>query len=411
MYGLRAVHAFDGERFLPGGVTVLVDGDRIRAVEPFDHVVPAGVEVEEHRGTLLPGLIDCHSHLVADSTIGGLERAGAMAAEEVDAVILASLEAHLAAGVTTVRDLGDVGYRTLAFRDVEGLPRVVAAGPPITTPAGHCHFLGGVVAGTGEGDLRAAVAERAQRGVDVVKVMGSGGFATPDSDQLSAQFTAEQLSVLADAAHRAGLPLIAHAHSLVAMEYALSAGVDGIEHFTGMKPGMGALLDERVLAEAARRGTFVDLTMGNDRALHAFMPEPPPHLAALMAGFGVRTFDELYSGRIAQLGQLGEHGVRVVAGVDSGMAPAKRHGNVWRTVGEMVEAGYDTAAALAAATSVAAQACSLGGVTGRLAAGHVADLLVVDGDVATDPAALAHPRAVVVRGRRADPAPAVDVLR
>lgn len=410
MYALRAVHAFDGERFLPGGVTVLVEGDRIRAVEPFDHVVPAGVGVEEHGGTLLPGLIDCHSHLVADTTIGGLERAGAMAAEEVDAVILASLRAHLAAGVTTVRDLGDVGYRTLAFREVEGLPRVVSAGPPITTPAGHCHFLGGAVTGTGEDDLRAAVAERAERGVDVVKVMASGGFATPDSDQLSAQFTAAELSVLADEAHRVGLPLVAHAHSLVAMEYALSAGVDGIEHFTGLKPGMGALLDERVLAEAAQRGTFVDLTMGNDRALHALMPEPPPHLAALMAGFGVRTFDELYAGRIVQLGQLREHGVRVVTGVDSGMAPAKRHGNLWRTVGEMVEAGYDAAAALAAATSVAAQACSLGGVTGRLAAGHVADLLVVDGDVETDPAALAHPRAVVVRGRRADPAAAVGAL-
>jgi imidazolonepropionase-like amidohydrolase len=250
-----------------------------------------------------------------------------------------------------------------------------------------------------------------ERGVDVVKVMGSGGFATPDSDQLSAQFTADQLSVLTDEAHRAGLPLVAHAHSLVAMEYALSAGVDGIEHFTGLKPGMGALLDDRVLAEAARRGTFVDLTMGNDRALHALMPEPPPHLAALMAGFGARTFDELYAGRIRQLGQLREHGVRVVAGVDSGMAPAKRHGNVWRTVGEMVEAGYDTAGALAAATSVAAEACSLGGVAGRLAAGLVADLLVVDGDVSADPAALAHPRAVVVRGHRTDLASAVETLR
>lgn len=410
MYAVRAAHAFDGERFLPGGVTVLVEGDRIRAVEPFDHVVPAGVAVEEHGGTLLPGLIDCHSHLVADTTIGGLERAGAMAAEEVDAVILASLRAHLAAGVTTVRDLGDVGYRTLAFREVEGLPRVVAAGPPITTPNGHCHFLGGAVTGTGQDDLRAAVAERVERGVDVVKVMASGGFATPDSDQLSAQFTADQLSVLVDEAHRAGLPLLAHAHSLVAMEHALSAGVDGIEHFTGLKPGMGALLDDRVLAEAARQGTFVDLTMGNDRALHALMPEPPPHLVALMAGFGVRTFDELYAGRIVQLGQLREHGVRVVTGVDSGMAPAKKHGNLWRTVGEMVEAGYDAAAALAAATSVAARACSLGGVTGRLAAGHVADLLVVDGDVATDPAALARPLAVVVRGRRADMAPAAGVL-
>ena len=410
MFAVRAVHAFDGERFLPGGATVLVEAGRIVAVEPFDYVVPTGVGVEEHWGTLLPGLIDCHTHLVADCTMGGLERAGVMTGEEVDAVVLASLRAHLASGVTTVRDLGDVGYRTLAFREVPGLPRVVVAGPPITIPAGHCHFLGGAVRGTTESDLRAAVVERAERGVDVVKVMASGGFATPDSDQLGAQFTADQLSALTDEAHRAGLPLVAHAHSLLAMEYALSAGVDGIEHFTGLAVGMDAHLDQ-VLADAARRGTFVDLTMGNDRSLHALMPAPPPHLAALMAGFGVSTFDELYAGRITQLGQLREHGVRVVTGVDSGMAPAKKHGNVWRTVGEMVEAGYDTAAALAAATSVAADACSLGGVTGRLAAGHVADLLVVDGDVSTEPAALSQPRAVVVRGQRADLAPALEVLR
>jgi imidazolonepropionase-like amidohydrolase len=411
MFAVRAVHAFDGERFLRGGATVLVEGERIVAVELFDHLVPTGVEVEEHRGTLLPGLIDCHTHLVADSTVGGLERAGVMTGEEVDAVVLASLRAHLAAGVTTVRDLGDMGYRTLAFRQVPGLPRVVAAGPPVTTPAGHCHFLGGAVRATAESDLRAAVAERAEHGVDVVKVMASGGFATPDSDQLGAQFSADQLSVLTDAAHRAGLPLVAHAHSLVAMEYALTAGVDGIEHFTGLTAGMDGILDERVLEEAARRGTFVDLTMGNDRSLHALMPAPPPHLAALMSGFGARTSDELYAGRSRQLAQLREHGVRVVTGVDSGMAPPKRHGNVWRTVGEMVEAGYETAAALAAATSVAADACSLGGATGRLAPGHVADLLVVDGDLATDPAALAHPAAVVVRGRWAVPAPALEGLR
>lgn len=402
MHAIRATHAFDGVRFLPGGATVLVDGDRIAGVEPFEHVLPAGAVVEEHTGTVLPGLIDCHTHLVADSTVGGLERAGAMSDEDVAAVVVESLRAHVAAGVTTVRDLGDVAYRTVTFRQVAGLPRVVVAGPPITTPGGHCHFLGGALSATGEADLRAAVDQRVERGVDVVKVMASGGFATPDSDQLGAQLTAEQLSVLVDQAHRAGLPLVAHAHSLTAMEVALAAGVDGIEHFTGLSSSRGAHLDDDILDTAARQGTYVDLTMGNDRSLHALMPEPPPHLASLMARFGVRSFDEFYGARIGQLAQLREHGVRVVAGVDSGMAPAKKHGNVWRAVVEMTEAGYDTAAALAAATSVAAQACSLDGTMGRLAPGYAADLLVVDGDLTTDLAALSTPRTVLVRGRRVD---------
>ena len=142
MRALHAAHAFDGTRFLPGGGTVLLDGDRIVGVEPGRAEPPEAVEVTAYAGTVLPGLIDCHTHLVADATFGGLERAGSMPPEAIDTVIDMSLRAHAAAGVTTVRDLGDRDYRTLGFRAVPGLPRVVAAGPPLTTPGGHCHFLG-----------------------------------------------------------------------------------------------------------------------------------------------------------------------------------------------------------------------------------------------------------------------------
>ena len=197
------------------------------------------------------------------------------------------------------------------------------------------------------GDLRAAVTEHAERGVDVVKVMASGGFATPETDQLGAQFTVPELVALVDAAHRAGLPVVAHAHSLVGMQNALAAGVDGIEHFTGLSSAAGAQIDDDLLDEVARRGVVVDLTTGNDRSLHALMPAPPPAVAALMARFGVASFDEFYATRIGLFTRLREHGVAVVTGVDSGMGPAKRHGNAWRAVGEMVDAGYPAAEALA----------------------------------------------------------------
>ena len=394
MQALRVAHAFDGTRFLPGGATVVIEGDRIVGVHPGRVDLPDGVEVTEYDGTVLPGLFDCHTHLVADSTVGGLERVGAMTDEAVDAVILDSLRAHAQAGVTTVRDLGDRGYRTLAFRASPGLPRVVASGPPITTPGGHCHFLGGEMTG----DPRAAVAERAERGVDVVKVMASGGFATPGTDQLGGQFTVPELAALVDAAHDAGLPAIAHAHSLVGMQNALAAGVDGIEHFTGLSLEGGAQIDDDLLDEVARRGVVVDLTTGNDRSLHALMPAPPPPVAALMAAFGVAGFDEFYAQRIALFTRLREHEVPVVAGVDSGMGPPKRHGNAWRVVADMVEGGYPPAEALAAATSSAADACGLAGLTGRLAEGHAADVLVVDGDLSSDIAGLSRPREVLVRG-------------
>jgi imidazolonepropionase-like amidohydrolase len=398
MYAIRAAHAFDGTRFLHGGTTVLLDGDRIASVETGRGDVPDNVEVREYAGTVLPGLIDCHTHLVADATFGGLERAGAMSDEAIDAVITDSLRAHAVAGVTSVRDLGDRNFRTLAFRDRPGLPRVVASGPPLTTPGGHCHFLGGAV----DGDVRAAVAEHVERGVDVIKVMASGGFATPETDQLGAQFTAAELTALVNAAHGAGLPVVAHAHSLLGMQNALAAGVDGIEHFSGLT-SEGLRIDDGLLDEVARRGVYVDLTMGNDRAFHALMPAPPPPVAELAARLGVTSYDEFYVSRIGLFTRLQEHGVAVITGVDSGMGPMKRHGNVWRTVGELMEGGYPVEESLAAATSVAAAACGLAGKTGRLADGYAADLIVVDGDLSEDISLLSRPRAVLVRGAPVEP--------
>jgi imidazolonepropionase-like amidohydrolase len=393
MHAIRAAHAFDGTTFLPGPATVVVDGCRIVGVEGGRFEAPDGVEVTEYPGTVLPGLIDCHTHLLADATAGGHERAGTMPDDALDTVISYSLRAHAAAGVTTVRDLGDRDYRTLAFRDRPVLPRVVASGPPVTTHGGHCHFLGGAV----EGDLRAAVTNRVEHGVDVIKVMASGGFATPQSDQLGAQFTVAELATLVEAGHAAGLPVVAHAHSLLGMQNAAEAGVDGIEHFTGLTPE-GPRIDDELLDEVARRGAYVDLTMGSDRSLHALLPTPPPPLAALLARLGITSLDDFYVARIALIARLREHGVAVVSGVDSGMGPPKRHGNAWRTVGELVEGGYPVVEALAACTSLAAKACGVGRETGRLVGGYAADVLVVDGSVFDDPMLLSAPRLVLVRG-------------
>lgn len=393
MRAIRAAHAFDGHAFLPGGATVVLDGDRIVGVEPGRPDLPADLEVSDHDGTVLPGLFDCHTHLVADATIGGLERAGTMTAEELDAVILSSLQDHARAGVTTVRDLGDRAYRTLAFRDRPGLPRVVAAGPPLTTPGGHCHFLGAEVAA----DPRAAVEDHLEHGVDVIKVMASGGFATPGTDQLGAQFSTADLRTMAETAHRAGRALVAHSHSLLGIRQALDAGADGIEHFSCLAPD-GVEPGDDLLDEVARRGVVVCLTLGNDRSMHGLMPDPPPPVAALLDRFGVATFDEFYETRIAFLGRLLRHGVRIVAGVDSGMAPMKRHGNVWRTVVEQVDAGSTVPGALAAATSLAADACGLHDRTGRLAPGLDADLLVVPGDLSQDVTLLGSPLTVLLRG-------------
>jgi imidazolonepropionase-like amidohydrolase len=393
---IRAPHAFDGSRFLPGGATVLVDGDKIAGVEAVDHPLPVGCEESSYDGTLMPGLVDAHVHLVSSGAVGALEAVGTQSPDVIDAEIERSLAAQAAHGVTTVRDLGDRDYRTLGFRDrpAAGQPRIVAAGPPITVPEGHCHYLGCVAATPDE--VRHAVADHHERGVDVIKVMASGGFLTPGTDMFGAQYEVDVLRALVDVAHERGLQVLAHAHSVTGIETALAAGVDGLEHFTGMTD-QGPLLTDDLLDRVAAAGVTVDPTMGNDFSLLDQLPPPPPQVAETMQRLGV-DLKQAFQQRYVDQGRMRAHGVRVVPGVDAGAMPLKAHGNAWLAVTDMVKSGYPVAEALAAGTSGAADACGVGDVTGRLAAGYDADLLVADGDLEADPAGLGRPQAVLVRG-------------
>lgn len=400
-WAVRADRAFDGERFLPGGATVLVEGDRIVGVEPAAYALPPEVPVTEAAGTLLPGLVDCHVHLVASGafpgTPGSLEWAGSAAPDAVDEVVTASLAAQVAGGVTTVRDLGDVGYRALAHRgrETEGLPRVVAAGPPITIPLGHCHFLGGEVDPDDPPTLDRAVADRVERGVDLVKVMASGGFLTPGSDQLGAQFEVGPLRHVVEAAHGAGLRVVAHTHSVAGAEVAVAAGADGLEHFTCLAEG-GAAAPPALLGRVAAAGITVDPTLGNDPSRFPPVSAMPPHILEMLERLGITDRDEHFARAARNTARLREHGIRVVSGLDAGAMPAKPHGHLWRSVAALVDGGWPVADALASATSVAAEDCGV--PAGRLAVGRLADLLVVDGDLTTDVTVLARPLAVWVGG-------------
>ena len=224
MFAIQCSRLFDGEAFSAGGATVLIEEGRIVAVESGFPALGEQWQVIRHPGaTVLPGLIDTHVHLVGDSRPGALDRVPGLSDDEIDRVISDSLQRQLTAGITTVRDLGDRRYAVVDRRDRQRTgnratpePTILASGPPLTKPAGHCYYMGGVV--DGPKAISAAIHERVERKVDVVKVMASGGMSTPGTDVMRTQFTTDEMKMIVAQAHAAGMLVTAHAHGLPAVE-------------------------------------------------------------------------------------------------------------------------------------------------------------------------------------------------
>lgn len=388
MLAIRAPRAFDGARAVEGGATVMINAGKIVGVEPAVIDLPDGTILIDHPdATILPGLIDSHVHLCADSIDGALDRLETCDDARLTEVIEAGLRRQLAAGVTTVRDLGDRRFAVVDWRAAHGtrsLPTIVAAGPPITSVRGHCWNMGGETAGPA--DLRAAVHERVERGADVIKVMASGGMWTPGTDVTATQFSDDELRVVVGEVHAAGLPVTAHAHARAAVEQAVLAWVDGIEHCSCVTAS-GLDASAELVDRIAAQNIAVCPTLGIDPNL-----APPPRVVELLARLGL-TRDDL----LAQVARFHASGVLLVGGSDAGISTGKPHGILAEA---LVEAAgcMPAAAALAGATSIAARTCGLDDTKGRLRPGYDADLVVVDGDPLADMTDIRRVRQVVLAG-------------
>ncbi|MGH3429562.1 MAG: amidohydrolase family protein, partial [Mycobacteriales bacterium] len=292
-------------------VVVIANG-RVTAVQSRYDPLPVDASIVDLPGaTLLPGLIDSHLHLCFDASEDPVGHLALMDRAMLLKHMAAAARRALRAGVTTVRDLGDRGYAALELRGrstgPHPLPTIVASGPPITSPGGHCHFLGGEVDGLDS--ARAAVRERAERGVDVIKVMASGGNMAAGPLPFEPQFGVDFLRTVVDEAHRRGLPVTAHAHSAQSIADAVTAGVDGIEHATFMT-ATGVDARDAVIRSIVERRIAVGVTVGREPGTSA---SPPPAIAS--------RFEAL----LAASRRLHAAGALIVGGSDAGVATVKPH--------------------------------------------------------------------------------------
>ena len=378
----RTPHLFDDR------VVAVEDG---RIVEVAERPRRGGAEVVDLGDvTLLPGLVDAHQHLAFDASsdpVAQLQR-------DDDATLLlrmrlAALRA-LRVGITTIRDLGDRSYLSLTLRDWfrdggEIGPRILASGPPLTVTGGHCWFLGGVA--DGEDGVRRAVRERVARGVDVVKIMATGGNMTPGFGPHESQYGLTELAAAAAEAHANGLKLAVHAHGTQGIADALAAGADSVEHCTLWSVD-GVDDDPELLAALARSAVAISMTAAVLPAVEAPFPAIRQRLAAVVANHG----------------RLRRAGARLVCSSDAGVGPSKPHDVLPYGVATFLPAiGMTNAEALTTTTAVAADVCGVGDVTGTLEPGKDADIIAVAGNPLDDISVIHDVVAVFARGQRVPP--------
>ncbi|GAC1440190.1 MAG: amidohydrolase family protein [Mycobacteriales bacterium] len=385
---MRARRIFDGVTMLRDSpVLVLLDGGLITDVDVTGAEPPQGVPVDDlGDGTLLPGLIDTHTHLVFDASDEVVANVQAATADELLTHMRSVAQSVLAAGITTVRDLGDRDYLSLVLREetaasADAGPRIVAAGPPLTPTGGHCWFLGGQA--DGPDGIKRAVDERAARGVNVVKMMTTGGRMTPTTAPHESQYTLAELRVAADRSHEHGLTIAGHAHGRQGIADAVTAGFDTLEHVTFVTPD-GIEPDQRVIDAIAAAGIIASITLG----MWPGAPTPAFFTPALREK------------ALAHLKNCHDSGVRISLGPDGGIAPSKPHHVLPHGLLLMIEAGIPADVTLSAVTATAADACGLTGHAGRIAPGHDADLVAVAGDPLLDMTTMQNPVAIFRHGQR-----------
>jgi imidazolonepropionase-like amidohydrolase len=387
-----------------GPSTVIVENGRISRIESGFTAPPGATVVDERAKTVLPGLIDVHVHLTqtagtpwyayytqkfsnAYATTLGLTHALEMAR----------------AGFTTVRDLGGPTSAVIAVRDSVGEsrfpgPRIKVSGEALSIVGGHADYATGLPPElaaavneahlspsvcTGVDECQKVVRQLAAAGVDVIKIMATGGVLDPGAMGLEQHFSDAEMKGIVDMAHSMHLKVAAHAHGARGILAATNAGVDSIEH--------GTFLDVAGARAMKAHGTYYSATLMAFSGVQGLIGtgKIPPESEAKAR----QTFDVWGKG----LNLAYRNGVKIALGTDSAVAP---HKDAAKELALMVEkGGMSPRDALVAATKGGADLLGLGRETGTLDPGKSADLIAVDGDPLIDPGAVQRIDYVMVEGK------------
>ena len=394
-------------------MAVILQGSRILWVGTRDQVYGpggplAGSTPGSHgqvldfpQGTLLPGLIDCHTH----TNMPGDGRRGEEVNLDTDAVRLLrsarNVGRALESGVTTVCDCGS--WNQTAFSLKEGLAlglvegsRLLASGRPITSTGGHLWFMGGEADGVD--GVRRRVRELLKEGADFIKVVASGG-STATSDPYRPSLTGAEIGAIVEEAHERGKPVAAHCRCTAAIKNAVEAGVDVVLHCWFYDADGSYRFDQATAEGLVSSGLWINPTlhMGRIRLNMLRRKREQEELTTEESDL-LETGERGDRLRMEQCGRLIQMGVKLVGGSDCGWG-SYTFGDYQGEVIAMVDAGLSPMEAILASTQNAARALGVLSSVGTVEPDKEADMLVVDGDPAQDIAALRKVTAVFQGGR------------
>jgi imidazolonepropionase-like amidohydrolase len=360
---------------------IVIDGDKITSLGPADHAKPpAGATVIDlPNATVLPGLIDAHTHITFNPGDTGYTGLGISVPREA---LIGAKNARitLMAGFTTVRNVGATGYSDVALRDainagdVPG-PRMLVSGPLMGITGGHCdnNLLPFEDHATREGiadgveNVQHKVREIIKYGADLIKICATGGVMSKGDDPNASQYTLEEMKVIVAEAHRLGRKVAAHAHGAQGVQWASEAGVDSVEH--------GHLMNDASIATLKKNGTYLVPTMylmdwHKENAAKTNLPEYVRRKMEMVSAVGQANAKKAFAA-----------GVKFGFGTDAAVYP---HGLNAHEFAVYVRLGMTSLQAIQTATINDADLLGWTDKVGTLEPGKYADIIAVDGDPLKD---------------------------